>query len=272
MLLAPERPTGVGVVVLGGSSGSVDVERAALFAQRGAFAFAQKWFGGQGQAPAICEIPLETFGRAAAELAAKGCDRIALAGTSRGAEAALLAASLGVGVGVDTVIAFSPSSIVWPCIYRSAAGNRWIQTSSWTHHGEPLAFLPYDEAAFEATPKTPPVPWMPLFEASLAARRAHPAAAIPIERFKGQVVLVAGEDDRLWPSARFAHELAGALAESGRPPRVFTHPEAGHRVLLPGETTPRSELNAHGGTDAADMALGREAWAAICETLGFTQS
>ncbi|HEY2048742.1 MAG TPA: hypothetical protein VGH03_05335, partial [Caulobacteraceae bacterium] len=149
VLLAPERPNGLGVVVLGGSSGSVDVQRAALFARRGAFVIAQKWFGGEGQAPAICEIPLETFGRAAAELVDRGCNRIVLAGTSRGAEAVLLAASLGVGVDIDAVIAFSPSSLVWPCIYRSSAGDRWIQSSSWTHRGEPLTFVPYDEAAFE---------------------------------------------------------------------------------------------------------------------------
>ncbi|HSZ53750.1 MAG TPA: acyl-CoA thioester hydrolase/BAAT C-terminal domain-containing protein [Caulobacteraceae bacterium] len=272
VLLAPERPNGLGVVVLHGSSGRVGVERAALFARGGAFALAQKWFGGEGQAPAICEIPLETFGRAGAELTARGCDRIAMAGTSRGAEAALLAASFGVGVDVEAVIAFSPSSLVWPCIYRSSAGDRWIQSASWTHHGEPLAFVPYDEAAFEATQKAPPVPWLALFETSLATAGDHASTArIPIESFGGEVVLVAGEDDRVWPSARFARELARRLADSGRASRLVTHPKAGHRVLLPGETTPRSEVNLHGGTDEADMALGRQAWAAICETLGLAQ-
>lgn len=270
VLLAPERPTGLGVVVLGGSSGRVDVERAALFARRGAVALAQRWFGGEGQPPAICEVPLETFGLGAAELARRGCNRIALAGTSRGAEAALLAASLGVGVDIAAAIAFSPSSVVWPCIYRSAAGDRWIQNASWTHRGEPLAFLPFDEAAFEATPKSPPIPWLALFEASLAAG-VDAVVEIPIERFEGQIVLIAGEDDQLWPSARFARELARRVTDSGRVPRLVTHPVAGHRVLLPGETTPPSEVNLHGGTDAADIAIGREAWAAICEALGMPE-
>jgi dienelactone hydrolase len=267
VLLNPESPTGLGVLVLGGSSGRVDVERAALFARRGAVALAQKWFGGEGQPPAICEIALETFGRGVAELADRGCDRIALVGTSRGAEGALLAASLGVGVDIDAVVAFSPSSLAWPCIYRSAAGDRWIQSPSWTHQGEAVAFLPFDEAAYEATPKSPPVSWRALHEASLAGGADATAARIPIERFDGEIVLVAGEDDRLWPSARFARELASGVATAGRSSRLISHSAAGHRVLLPGETTPRSELNLHGGTDAADSALGRQAWAVICAAL-----
>ena len=28
----------------------------------------------------------------------------------------------------------------------SSGGDRWIQSSSWTHRGEPLTFVPYDEA------------------------------------------------------------------------------------------------------------------------------
>ncbi|MBV8683047.1 MAG: hypothetical protein JO111_09260, partial [Caulobacteraceae bacterium] len=93
------------------------------------------------------------------------------------------------------------------------------------------------------------------------------AARIPIERFGGKVVLVAGEDDRLWPSARFARDLARRLTDCGRPPRLVIEPMAGHRALLPGERTPRSDLNLHGGTDAADHELGRRAWEEICEVL-----
>jgi hypothetical protein len=48
---------------------------------------------------------------------------------------------------------------------------------------------------------------------------------------------------------------------------VVGHPKAGHRVLLPGETTPHSTRNAYGGNDAADLALGRSAWRAIVDLL-----
>ena len=57
---------------------------------------------------------------------------------------------------------------------------------------------------------------------------------------------------------------------AGRSAVLVTHPRAGHRVLLPGETTPRSTLNAHGGTDAADAELGAAAWRELTALLGLT--
>ena len=48
-------------------------------------------------------------------------------------------------------------------------------------------------------------------------------------------------------------------ADTGRPvygdrkqALLITRPDARHRILLPDEITPRSAINAHGGTDAAD--------------------
>lgn len=60
-LLTPARPSQWGVLVLGGSSGRVDIQRASIFAGLAARSLALRWFGGDGQAPGICEIPLETF-------------------------------------------------------------------------------------------------------------------------------------------------------------------------------------------------------------------
>jgi len=86
-----------------------------------------------------------------------------------------------------------------------------------------------------------------------------------------RVLLVAGGDDALWPSDVFARSLRDRLNAAGRRPLLVTHPEAGHRVLLPGEATPRSAVNAHGGNDAADRALGVAAWNAISELLHLFQ-
>jgi hypothetical protein len=78
---------------------------------------------------------------------------------------------------------------------------------------------------------------------------------------------VAGGDDALWPSDAFARYIADRLGRFGKNATVVGHPEAGHRVLLPGETTPRSTRNAYGCNDAADLALGRSAWRAIVNLL-----
>jgi len=257
-LLTPERSNGLGIVVLTGSSGRVDIARAGLFAARGAVALALRWFGADGLTPLIHEVPLETFRRATDRLIEEGCDRIAYIGTSRGAEAALLVAIDDSRI--DAVIAISPTAVVW-------AGDSMPPGSSWTRNGSPLPFVHYDVSEFPA-PAAGPVSYRRYFEQSLA-RFANevPAASIPIEKARARVVLVAGDDDALWPSDVFARSLASRLEAAGKHPFLITHHEAGHRVLLPGETTPRSAVNAHGGNDAADQALGLAAWNAITALL-----
>jgi len=55
-------------------------------------AIALRWFGGEGQSPAYAN-PARVVRAAIQRLIEEGCDRIALVGTSKGAEAALLVAS-----------------------------------------------------------------------------------------------------------------------------------------------------------------------------------
>ena len=98
------------------------------------------------------------------------------------------------------------------------------------------------------------------------------AARIPVEDLDADVVLVAGGDDRMWPSVRFAGELAAAASARGVVPDVVTQAGAGHRCVLPGEEPPPpSRVNAHGGTPEADAELGRLAWPVIAETLGLSR-
>lgn len=265
-LLIPARPNGVGVVVLAGSSGRVDVSRAAMFADQGCIALALRWFGGIGQVPGICEVPLETFTAAIARLAQQGCTRIVLVGTSKGAEAALLTAIRDSRV--DGVIAVSPSSVVWGNIGPGRDGEQWPQRSSWTWDGEALPFIasdPYWKRAF----RDGVVCYRGLYEGSLRRFESEvEAATIPVETARARIILAAGGDDALWPSELFARSIAARLAAAGKPVSLLFHPEAGHRVLLPGETTPRSAQHAHGGIDAADMALGRATWDAIVAFIG----
>jgi uncharacterized protein len=264
-LLAPQQRHGLGVVVLAGSSGRVDVARARLFAAKGAVAIALRWFGGVGQTPGICEVPLETFAGATDRLVKEGCGTIAYVGTSKGAEAALLVAIDDPRL--DVVMAIGPSSVVWANIGAGKDGADWPQRSSWTRNGTPLPFIRYDVSrAPERSDR--PVSYPAYHEQSLATFADDvPAATIPVENARARMLLVAGGDDALWPSDAFARSLAGRLTAAGKHPVVVAHPKAGHRVLLPGETTPRSTINAHGGSDEADRELGLAAWNAISALL-----
>ncbi len=269
-LLTPSQPTEWGILVLGGSSGRVDVQRASLFASFGVTALALRWFGGMDQTPGICEIPLETFIHGIDELQRQGCKRIAIIGTSKGAEAALLTAALDKRV--QAVFAISPSSVVWGNIGPGLDGVSWPERSSWSWKGRPLPFVPADPS------------WQKEYHQGLIAYRGHfenclqkfassvPAATIPVEDIQADISVIAGGSDALWPSDVFAREIVERRRERGMDAELVFDPDAGHRVLLPGESTPRSSLHAHGGSDEADARLGLLAWAAIDRTLNLPNS
>ena len=264
-ILKPAAQTGWGVVVLAGSSGRVDVERARLFAGLGTVCIALRWFGGERQPPGICEVPLEVFTRATNRLIQEGCGRVAYVGTSKGAEAALLIATDDPRVRV--VAAISPSSVVWANIGPGIDGVTQPQRSSWTRGGVPLPFVRYDET-WRPEMREGLVTYRRLYERSLQVGADNlSAATIPVEKAQADIILVAGCDDALWPSDMFAKSIAERLASAGKNATLIHHPNAGHRLLFPSETTPRSNQHAHGGSDEADAELGRSAWDAISARL-----
>ncbi|WP_430762277.1 acyl-CoA thioester hydrolase/BAAT C-terminal domain-containing protein [Rhizobium sp. BR 315] len=263
--LTPAEPNEWGILVLGGSSGRVDVRRASLFADLGLTALALRWFGGKDQTPGVCEVPLETFVDGIDELHRHGCKRIAIIGTSKGAEAALLTASLDERV--QAVFAISPSSVVWGNIGPGLDGVSWPERSSWSWKGEPLPFVPADPF-WQKEYHQALVVYRGLFEHCLRKFASSvPAAAIPVEDTRADVIVIAGGRDALWPSDLFAREIVERRRQFGMDTKLVCDPDAGHRVLLPGESTPRSSLHAHGGDDEADARLGIAAWAVITKTL-----
>jgi uncharacterized protein len=258
--VAPARGEDCGVLVLSGSSGVVDVRRATWLAERGATAMALRWFGGQGQPPGICEVPLETFAPALDELAA-GCDRVCILGTSKGAEAALLLAVDDPRIGA--VVALAPAHVVWANVGAGLDGEVQPHRSSWTQGGRPLPFVPYDDD-WMWTGEGPPA-YVDMYRQSLRKYAdAVERAVIPVERIRGEVVVVAGDDDRLWPSTHAAEAIAGRRAAHGLETTLVTHPEAGHRTTFPGEARAEGGMDlARGGTPEADAQLGERAWTAV---------
>jgi acetyl esterase/lipase len=253
VLVVPDEPNGTAALLLAGSSGRVDVDRARLLSTLGATVLAIRWFGGAGQSPGTYEVPLETFTTALDRLA-EHSDRLVIVGTSFGAEAALVTA---VHDGrVDAVVAIAPSAVVWAGVKTDGLG-RQRQVSHWTWEGRPLPFVPFDESW---QPDRDPPSFRLQYEGSLAMRLDE-EATIPVERIAGEVVLVAGEDDEVWPSALFARMIADRRHAHGLPTTLVTHPRAGHRVVLPGEHVVTGGMRmARGGTPEADRRLGDLLW------------
>lgn len=265
--VAPAGGSDIGVLVLAGSSGRVERERARLLAAEGMMALSIRWFGGPGQAPGICEIPLETFTTAVDFLQANGAERLGVLGTSKGAEAAVLT-----GVHdprVDVVIALSPTSRIWCNIGPGRDGAQRPYRSSWTWREQALPFVPMDDAWTPAERGSEPVAVRGWYERSeLAFAHLLPAAEIPVDKARADLLLVAGGDDAMWPSLPFAEQLAQRRRSAGAAVRVIAREDAGHRQRLPGESPALpSQQFLYGGTPEADALLGAAAWPHILNTL-----
>jgi hypothetical protein len=83
------------------------------------------------------------------------------------------------------------------------------------------------------------------------------------------VILGAGGDgdDQVWPSTTFAEAIAARRADHGLATTSITHPDAGHRLIFPGEPAiPSDDRNiARGGTPSANAELGRMVWGTITD-------
>lgn len=203
------------VLVLHGSDGLRRDAWAAQFASAGCDALAISWFERppdlpQGVWANVAEVPLEIAFDAAEWLGRQTDRRVVVVGHSKGAELALLVASLRPELFAG-VSAWSPSSHVW-CGFGNEESSR---RSTWSLGGDPLAFIPPS-----ATP-----PWYSM----VLEAPDHPAvsaAAIAVEDFAGPIVLVSGGDDRVWPAGTMATMIVERRA--GRAVKEVSDAKAGH--------------------------------------------
>lgn len=246
------------VLVIGGSEGGIgaNMTRAARSLQELGFAaLSVSYFGAPGQPKQLERIRLETFDRALTWLRdQRGVDpeRIAVMGQSKGAEAALL---VGVRHPELAVVASAPTSFVWPGI----DWNNFVADSSWTLDGQPLDVLPYGGIPLFALSDIGRV-----YREGLKNADEHPEAAIQIERNRGPVLLLCGEEDALWPSCEMSAQLkARADAKDGPSIRVLAYDGASHGVFGP-PLDPKhpdyTRLNRWGGSRAATNAARKDAW------------
>lgn len=257
-LAEPPGGSQVGVLVLSGSSGRVERERCDVLAAAGATALSYRWFR-----EAIDRVPLESFTPALEDLRGR-CERVAILGVSRGAEAALLLG--GLHDDLSAVIAAAPSDLVW-----AALTDERPPRSSWTLAGRELPFVPYDDSW---VPDTDPPRFTGLYRQSEVTHAAALAdARIPVERIRAEVLLVAGGDDGVWPSVDFATRIVARRSTVGLPTSSVVHPGAGHRLILPGEPVAEGgDPMDRGGSAVVDGEAGRRAWPEILRVLGLPGS
>ena len=270
-----------GVLVVGGSDGGLSEGMAALLASHGFSTLALAYFRAEHLPPDLVEIPIEYFETAIRWLGRRANlapGRLAVVGRSRGGELALLLAATFPEIAA--VVAYVPSGVVHAGIAATPAGS--AQRSAWTHRGKPLPFVPpplagppSGPATESSAPDDAALELTPMFLRSLENRSAVEAAAIPVERIRGPVLLLSGEDDRLWPSPVLAELAVARLAAHGHAATHLRYPAAGHMigpVGLPATVNTilhplRGRAMALGGTPAGNAAAASDSWPRVVQFL-----
>ncbi len=215
------------VIVIGGSEGGIRLADrwGEPLAARGYAVLSLAYFG-IGMLPAqLEEIPLEYFKKAIDFVRAHPAvdsKRIAFIGNSKGGEAALLIAATYPEI--KAVVAGVPSNVVWQSINFK---ERTVK-SSWTLGDKPIQFVPYDT--------TPPFTSMSaMYLKSLENKAAVMRATIPVEKIKGAVLLVSGNDDKVWVSRLMSDLVIERLKKNNFRFKYehLSYDNAGHAVLGP---------------------------------------
>jgi dienelactone hydrolase len=221
--------------------------------------------------PAFVDIPVDRLDRARDWLRRQpgvDGDRIAVYGVSKGAELALLAATRLPWVAA--ALAIVPSDVVWEGwgLPGQAPGTR----SGFSWRGEPLPFVPYKDFDAELA-RVSTGGKVHIRRPQDAGRAAHPDAVararIPVERYRGPVLVAGSGDDQVWASGEMAANVARSRATAGLATTLLVYPGAGH--LLGGDGwSPTTQIDAApfavGGTPAATARAQAEVWR---ETLAF---
>ena len=195
-----------GLIILGGSDGSVDTTMAALLNFAGYATLALAYFGSPTLPGDLTEIPLEYFETAIDWLKSQEAvngNQIGVIGTSRGGELALL---LGATFpDIKAVIGYAASGVVAGNYSRSGAG----QKAAWTFGGEPVPFYISEDNKDEAT--------------------------IAVEKINGRILLISGKDDLIWSSTELSEVVIARLQKHHHSYQYehLAYKDAGHIIGVP---------------------------------------
>jgi hypothetical protein len=261
------------VIVVSGSEGGISTPDivASVLASHGYAALALAYFDLPGLPPILEEIPLEYVEKAIKWLnnhKSVESGRLAMMGTSKGAELTLISASMFTEI--KAVIAASPSHVIFQ---SSNPDPESTPKSSWTYKRSPLTFVPFIitekftnqfESGFPEH-----LEYLPLYENSLVDKDAIQKARINVEKINGPILLISGSDDRVWPSKEMAEKVMDKL-ESFKFPHPYIHLNyegAGHMVARPGFMPWPTPYYVKGGLLAINGQSQADVWNNILEFL-----
>lgn len=234
-----------GVIVLGGSEGGLPyLPTSAYLASKGYAALALAYFRFEDLPTSLENIPLEYFQNAIHWLQSRADVRrndIGVLGGSRGGELALL---LGATFPqIHAVVSFSGSGVLWGGLGTNASGP---SAPAWIYQGKPLPFMGTVDLTDDQNKELWQISRTNSEEANLTHwlfelddKTAVAKASIPVEKINGPVLLISGEDDKLWPSTQMEDMVMKRLKDAHHSfsDHHLTYRGVGHVILIPNVPT-----------------------------------
>lgn len=254
------------IIMLGGSEGGISGvdDFAKIISSHGYAVLALAYFGMENLPKNLEQIALEYFFNSIAWVKEKqfiDTTKIVIMGGSAGGQAALLLASLSRDI--KGVIAVAPSNVVWQGITHGKP------KSSWTLNGQELPYLRCSYS-FSFMKKimgnSIQVELIDLFQPIYTEDKSEiEHAIIKVEKINGPILLVAGKEDKRYPSyymcqmiqnrldnLKFEHQVVGLYYDN-----------AGHNIFAP-DLMPTINYKYHkmalGGKNAENAAAQIDSW------------
>lgn len=284
LLYSKNMLKGPGVIVVSGSAGGVSKD-GHLLASHGYVVFALGYFAVEGLPANLENINLEYFQKAMRWLKKQPNvdNKIALMGASRGGELVILLGAM-FPEEMNAIISYVPSSIVYA---SEGNGNK----PSWLYNNSPITFMPdlSSEDIVDGVKKGKIFSHKGTFEDPYEITQNFlygldkyhhiiEAASIPVENFRCPLLIISGDDDKIWPSTLYGKFIMERLQKKGsRIERKHLHyKNAGHmltRQFLPAIGLPfyhhvDKNWYALGGTAEGNAHANKESWR---EVLGFLE-
>jgi dienelactone hydrolase len=276
-----------GVVWFGGSEGGYPGEVvASLLAARGYAVLGLAYFGIEGLPDHLVDVPVEYFERAVewfGDREGVRSEPLGVMSVSRGSEMALWLGAKRPEV--RTVVARAPSDVLYGGIWTGKPDEWAPPGAAWTRDGDPLPHVPVETGLTDTLRwvwrglrgKTVDISHTYEDGRESVADDRLAAATLPVEETDGPVLLVSGEDDRLWPSTWMAENIGQRLDERGYDHRLehCRYPDAGHAISAPYRPVVGRETSefvfgsdlALGGTPDGYADADADSWSAVLDVL-----
>jgi pimeloyl-ACP methyl ester carboxylesterase len=227
--LIPDNKQSKGVIVCyGGSDGSPFFEVAQSYAEKGYETLSVFMFGMKNQPKELTRVPLEQFSDVLDYIDKNIEDNypITIVGASKGAEYVLnLAARYNE---ISNVMLFAPVAYSFSGLNFDAVSA----ASSWTWQGEEVPYVDIQKASFSALFKDMLFPMMigspmnfrGIYSAALEADPQRDEKLIPVQKIKGDILILVGEDDGMMDTLSMAELIKSKSANTV----IYSYENAGH--------------------------------------------